>query len=85
MAGALFLGESVGWVPPKPSTGIDVWAVWSAAVLDARAAEDMAAETEALPLKGSWAPHGWSARHESAQAWSPPQLFTHWLPHSVQM
>lgn len=32
---------------------------------------------EALPVKGCWAPHGWSARQLLAQPASPPQLETH--------
>lgn len=33
---------------------------------------------------GLRAPQGWSSRQEDAQALSPPQSFTHWLPHSWQ-
>lgn len=40
----------------------------------------------ALPLKGSWAPQGWSARQESAHAFSPiPHALTQFVPHCWQM
>jgi hypothetical protein len=47
---------------------------------------DGLAEAVALGLKGSWAPHGWSARQADWQALSEEgQFFTHWEPHSVHV
>lgn len=62
------LGEEVA--PAKPVTGMVVEASLSPVPvgLAVEACEALDEVLVALPLKGSWAPHGWSLRHESAQA-----------------
>lgn len=68
------LAAVVSDAPPKPVTGGRVDVVAAEPVADAVDAEEL---SEALPLKGSWAPQGWSSRQADTQVLSPPQFSVH--------